>query len=348
MAPIQQALHTLLLLSLEDLKELQEPTRLKDAVIQATRQTSAHLRILVVSPLFNPEDGIQPSHHWNLVQGFLTFLYAEATSVAQAADNVLMNIEVILRDPKHISASTGHDDVKWDRVLAAKTDGKSPMIFDSLRFSVPPTYITIPPHAFAKEKSYTAQTDRAATYPVVALGGTFDHLHPGHKILLSMSAWIATSKVIIGVTDDTLLVNKNNREILEPLSYRMEQVRRFMTSFKPGLELEIVPIQDVYGPTGWDPDIQALVVSRETQSGAASIDKRRAERSLPPLELFIIEVISPSATVMMSDNAKELKEAKMSSTFIRQWIVDQRTKDLEVMSSDYSPRMPGAFPESNG
>lgn len=37
-------------------------------------------------------------------------------------------------------------------------------------------------------------------YPVVALGGTFDHLHAGHKILLSMAAWIADEKVIIGVT----------------------------------------------------------------------------------------------------------------------------------------------------
>lgn len=37
-------------------------------------------------------------------------------------------------------------------------------------------------------------------YPVVALGGTFDHLHAGHKILLSMAAWIAKEKVIVGVT----------------------------------------------------------------------------------------------------------------------------------------------------
>lgn len=37
-------------------------------------------------------------------------------------------------------------------------------------------------------------------YPVAALGGTFDHLHAGHKILLSIGAWIASEKLIIGVT----------------------------------------------------------------------------------------------------------------------------------------------------
>lgn len=39
-----------------------------------------------------------------------------------------------------------------------------------------------------------------AQYHVAALGGTFDHLHAGHKILLSMAAWIACEKVIVGIT----------------------------------------------------------------------------------------------------------------------------------------------------
>ncbi|KAJ7457810.1 hypothetical protein FB451DRAFT_1509134 [Mycena latifolia] len=37
-------------------------------------------------------------------------------------------------------------------------------------------------------------------FPVVALGGTFDHLHTGYKILLNMAAWIASEKLIVGVT----------------------------------------------------------------------------------------------------------------------------------------------------
>lgn len=37
-------------------------------------------------------------------------------------------------------------------------------------------------------------------YPTVALGGTFDHLHAGHKILLTMAAWLSTKRVIVGIT----------------------------------------------------------------------------------------------------------------------------------------------------
>jgi pantetheine-phosphate adenylyltransferase len=46
--------------------------------------------------------------------------------------------------------------------------------------------------------------DTPPLYPVVILGGTFDHLHAGHKILLSMGAWIASEKIIVGVTGANL------------------------------------------------------------------------------------------------------------------------------------------------
>lgn len=34
----------------------------------------------------------------------------------------------------------------------------------------------------------------------VVLGGTFDHLHDGHKVLLTLSALICTKKLFVGVT----------------------------------------------------------------------------------------------------------------------------------------------------
>ena len=67
--------------------------------------------------------------------------------------------------------------------------------------------------------------------------------------------------------DDALLQNKSNKHVLEKLSTRIQRVRDFLTFFKPEITPEIVPITDVYGPTGWDPNVQALVVSKETLSG---------------------------------------------------------------------------------
>jgi pantetheine-phosphate adenylyltransferase len=38
------------------------------------------------------------------------------------------------------------------------------------------------------------------------VGGTFDHLHAGHKILLSMTVWLASRKVIVGVSGELVVV----------------------------------------------------------------------------------------------------------------------------------------------
>ncbi|KAI0093967.1 hypothetical protein BDY19DRAFT_288957 [Irpex rosettiformis] len=162
-------------------------------------------------------------------------------------------------------------------------------------------------------------------FPVVASGGTFDHLHAGHKILLSMAAWIARDKLIVGVTDDSLLVNKANKHVLQPLSDRISITRTFLELFKPELEYYIVPITDVAGPTGWDPDVQALVVSKETLGGAAAIKKIREEKGFAPLKTFVIDVISHTEASVDSEDAEALRKTKMSSTFIREWIVKQKS-----------------------
>jgi phosphopantetheine adenylyltransferase len=121
------------------------------------------------------------------------------------------------------------------------------------------------------------------------------------------------------------------------MAVRMERTRSFLQFFRPDLEYEIVALRDVYGPTGWDPNIQALVVSLETLSGAASseyldgslkllidaltVDKKRAAESLPPLRTFVIDVVSAESEKLDHEDMETLKQTKLSSTFIRDWIV---------------------------
>jgi pantetheine-phosphate adenylyltransferase len=128
--------------------------------------------------------------------------------------------------------------------------------------------------------------------------------------------------------------------VLESLPERMRGVHRFMELFKPSLVYDIVPLHDVYGPTATDPNIQALVVSKETASGGragkclmvvvacvsngAQVNKCREEKSLPLLKTFVIDVISHSSGRLEAEDVEELKQAKMSSTYIRQWIVSRQ------------------------
>lgn len=46
------------------------------------------------------------------------------------------------------------------------------------------------------------------------VGGTFDHLHLGHQILLIRSALLSKNSLFIGVTSDEMLSKKKNKEII--------------------------------------------------------------------------------------------------------------------------------------
>ncbi|KAJ6623461.1 Nucleotidylyl transferase [Mycena sp. CBHHK59/15] len=273
---------------------LSVPHFLASAIAQAAQLTQEHLCIVLRADFFDSGHHISHSGSWDDVQQLLTFVYVQATKVAQEMGKILMKIDVLLKSL--------NDDLQ--QTLTSEMDVVFRVEGDS--FPLPPSVASIRQETLTSTANHDppADTDLASQasnpslFPVVALGGTFDHLHAGHKILLSMAAWIASEKII-----------------------RIDSVRQFLSIFKPGLIYDIVPINDVYGPTGWDPNIQALVVSKETASGATSIANYRATHSLPVLQLFTIDVISSTSTNLSGEDAEILKQAKMSSTYIREWIV---------------------------
>ncbi|EJU05276.1 hypothetical protein DACRYDRAFT_29855, partial [Dacryopinax primogenitus] len=130
-----------------------------------------------------------------------------------------------------------------------------------------------------------------STHNITALGGTFDHLHAGHRILLS-SSLLLTQSLVVGLTSPLLLQSKKHAELLQSLEMRTRAVQEFCTLFRPSVRVRCVEIRDVAGPTAWDRGIDALVVSRETVAGAEAIATLRAQASLPPLEVYVIDVIS--------------------------------------------------------
>lgn len=89
--------------------------------------------------------------------------------------------------------------------MPSRSDAQHSPPLDSA--SLPPSLASAPRETLPRGagQSLAATTtptnpDAPSLFPVVALGGTFDHLHAGHKILLSMAAWIASEKLIVGVT----------------------------------------------------------------------------------------------------------------------------------------------------
>lgn len=117
------------------------------------------------------------------------------------------------------------------------------------------------------------QTGDTVEADTVVLGGTFDRLHCGHKILLTEAVLRAKKRVVVGVTDVNMIQSefilnfsstifnkfivlaKLLRELILPVETRINDVRDFLMAIDHTLNYEIVAIQDPFGPTKSEPDL---------------------------------------------------------------------------------------------
>lgn len=123
------------------------------------------------------------------------------------------------------------------------------------------------------------------------LGGTFDHLHSGHKLMLTIATLSCTESLAIGVTSSSMLVNKRYGFMLEDLQTRMENVKAIVKLIKPEIHVYCEELVDIYGPST-RAEIGALVVSQETKSGGALVNAKRIKLGRDPAELIIIPLVS--------------------------------------------------------
>ncbi|KAK4460014.1 hypothetical protein QBC42DRAFT_273175 [Cladorrhinum samala] len=199
---------------------------------------------------------------------------------------------------------------------------------------------------------------QTSTYPTICLGGTFDYLHPGHKLLLTAGAFLLNlprkdegkppARYIIGITGDSLLKNKKHAEFVQAWSVRARNVIVFLSrllqlsergwkdgldpqieelgegdlraSFRNGtIQVQCVRIEDPFGPTITVQDIDALVVSGETREGGKAVNDKRVEQGWKVLEVFEVDVLD--ADEIREDEKEEVKrgfETKISSSEIRE------------------------------
>ncbi len=123
-------------------------------------------------------------------------------------------------------------------------------------------------------------------YERVVVGGTFDVIHKGHKILLKR-AFDLSRFVLIGLTTEEYarkiksypVIGYDEREkMLEDLLKKGGWIKK----------CEIVPLSDPYGVTTSAEDIDAIVVSEETLGRAKEINAIRRRKKLYPLDIVCV------------------------------------------------------------
>ena len=127
-------------------------------------------------------------------------------------------------------------------------------------------------------------------YEKVAVGGTFDKFHRGHKALLSKAFEIG-EKVVIGLSSDAFVSKMGKPHVTAAYCERLKELESFLEKNGLAQRAEIVALDDPYGLTLSGRGLDALVVSKETESTADKINKIRVEAGLPQLKIVSINMV---------------------------------------------------------
>ena len=121
-------------------------------------------------------------------------------------------------------------------------------------------------------------------YKKIAVGGTFDKFHDGHKKLLE-TAFELGEYVEIGVTSNAFGGLKGD---IDSCTDRMNGILNF---FSDKSNFTTMVLEDAYGTTVFDKDFDAIVVSKETEPTAIKINEIRKSKGMSPLDIVVVSFV---------------------------------------------------------
>ena len=148
------------------------------------------------------------------------------------------------------------------------------------------------------------------SHRLVAMGGTFDVLHRGHRLLLR-KAFEVGKKVTIGITSDGFARQLHKPHKIDPFESRKIELENLLRSWGVLSRARIVRLDDRFGPTIITSRIEAIVVSKRTVRTGYEINRRRRLSGLEPLAIVAIDLI------------KAQDRKPISSTRIRRGRIDR-------------------------
>jgi cytidyltransferase-like protein len=145
----------------------------------------------------------------------------------------------------------------------------------------------------------------------VVCGGTFDHLHNGHKKLLK-TCFEGGKNITIGITSGAMVRHKTYNYAIQSYEVRKRYILAFAAQNKK--KVKIVKLHDIFGPTIKKNTFDALFITKDTEKGAEIIQKKRKEIGMKPLFIKTVPLI-------YDENGD-----KISSERVRQGVITREGK----------------------
>jgi pantetheine-phosphate adenylyltransferase len=150
----------------------------------------------------------------------------------------------------------------------------------------------------------------------VCIGGTFDPLHRGHKVLIKKALEVAGSNgsVFIGISSIEMI--KNKKEV-KPFEERKKAIERFLSKVELPKNVTIGKIYDKYGPSLVG-NFNVIVVSPETIHTAREINKKRKEIKKKPLKIMEIPFVLAEDNLPIRSTRIKNKEIDENGNIVKQ------------------------------
>ena len=160
----------------------------------------------------------------------------------------------------------------------------------------------------------------------LALGGTFDRFHRGHREFLE-EAFRLSRIVTIGVTSDAFARKLHAGEKIQPFLKRSRRVGKFLERRGLGKRGRMAEINTIHGPTLKDESVEALLVTQSTLPGAVDINTQRRALGKKHLEVVRLPLVKSADGNLLS--SKRIRDGEVN----REGVVflDQLLNDAPVI-----------------
>lgn len=121
-------------------------------------------------------------------------------------------------------------------------------------------------------------------------GGTFDHLHAGHKAFLK-KGFQFNQKIIIGLTSEKFTQDKPLAEAVLSFKKRERELEKFLKRKNFLKRVRIVKIDSPFPSAIFNPQVESLLITEKTRENSQILNSKRIKKGLLPLELIQVPIV---------------------------------------------------------